>query len=167
MCLLLVFFPQFLPCPDCSWDNLAHDISTVIFSTYPFNLPTPQSDDLLSRDWQLCFIQFWGWGLATVGTERKEKMLSLYAIITCIPPVFPLNPHLQFSTFSADKAVLHYNRYTSYTLSTILTMPKTKQVWSLDHKTFIWKPPSVDECIKKMWSMDTREFYSVIKKMKS
>lgn len=108
-----------------------------------------------------------GWGGATVSTERKEKMLSLYAIITCIHPVFPLNPHLLFSTFSADKAVLHYNRYTSYPLSTILTMPKTKQIWSLDHKNICMETTINGWMVKKMWSMDRMEFYSIIKNMKS
>jgi len=135
---LLFFFFQFLPCPDYSWDNLAHDISILIFSTYPFNLPTPQSDDLLSRDCKLCFIQFWaseGWedGLK-VGTQREGEN----AIFVCHHYLYsssiPSESHLLFSAFSADKAVLPYNWYTSYSLSTILTIPKTKQVWSLDHK---------------------------------
>ena len=45
--------------------------------------------------------------------------------------------------------------------------PRQNKYEALTTETFIWKPPSVDEWIKKMWSMDKMEFYSAIKKMKS
>lgn len=86
-------------------------------------------------------------------------MLSLYAIITCI---LSNSLWIPISTFSADKAVLHYNRYTSYPLSTILTMPKTKQVWSLDHRNIYMETTISGWMDKENVDMDKMEFYSAI-----
>ena len=72
-----------------------------------------------------------GWELVQKGKEKNAIFVChRYLYSSSIPSESPSS--VQY--FSADKTVLHYNRYTSYPPSSILTMPKTKRVWSLDHK---------------------------------
>ena len=100
-----------------------------------------------------------GWKLVHKG---KEKMLSLYAITTCIPPVFPLNPIFCSVPFLLIKQCYLTIGTPAIHIQLSWQFPRQNKYEALTTKTFIWKPPSVDEWIKKMWSMDKMEFYSVI-----
>ena len=84
-------FLQF-PSPGYSWDHLAHDISIPIFSTWPFNLLTPQSDDLLSRDCDICFSQFWEMGEGENATIIHIPPICMYNIGGMLCEYLSLNP---------------------------------------------------------------------------
>ena len=165
-CLLLAFFPSFF--------HVQTVLGIIWLMTYPLWSSQPTPSTSLPHNLMISCLGIENFASYSSGgggggvqqlvqKGRRECYLcmpslpiflqySLWIPIFCSVPFLPIKQ----CYITIGTPAIHFQ------LS--WQCPRQNKYEALTTKTFIWKPPSVDEWIKKMWSMDRMEFYSVTKK---